>query len=96
TIDDDNNYKNVTGLSTIAPVSLDLVKQLHVMEAASVETPADDLDGNIVALALVLRRTCNKKYDNRLVVITDAATRTNNSSDLKAVCTMIQNLEVNL
>ncbi|RHY24946.1 hypothetical protein DYB32_009228 [Aphanomyces invadans] len=38
--DDDNNYKNVTGLSTIAPVSLDLAKKLHVMEAASVETTA--------------------------------------------------------
>ncbi|ETV96589.1 hypothetical protein H310_10290 [Aphanomyces invadans] len=66
------------------------------MEAASVETPADVLDGIIVALDLVIRRTDNKKYDKRLVVITDAATRINNPSDMEVVCTMIQNLEVHL
>ncbi|RHY23346.1 hypothetical protein DYB32_009227 [Aphanomyces invadans] len=91
--DDGNNYKNVTVLSSITPVSLDLAKQLQAMEAASVETPADVLDGIIVALDLVIRRTDNKKYDKRLVVITDAATRINNPSDMEVVCTMIQNLE---
>ncbi|ETV96595.1 hypothetical protein H310_10297 [Aphanomyces invadans] len=94
--DDGNNYKNVTVLSSIAPVTFDLAKQLQAMEAASVETPADVLDGIIVALDLVIRRTDNKKYDKRLVVITDAATPINNPSDMEVVCTMMQNLEVHL
>ncbi|RHZ08766.1 hypothetical protein DYB26_014669, partial [Aphanomyces astaci] len=94
--DDDNSYKHVTVVSSVAPVTIDLAKQVLAMEAASVETPADVLDGIIVALDLMIRRTDNKKYDKRLVVITDAATRINNPSDMEVVCTMIQNLDVHL
>ncbi|RHY06428.1 hypothetical protein DYB36_010422, partial [Aphanomyces astaci] len=94
--DDDNSYKHVTVVSSAAPVTIDLAKQVLAMEAASVETPADVLDGIIVALDLMIRRTDNKKYDKRLVVITDAATRINNPSDMEVVCTMIQNLDVHL
>ncbi|CAK4080421.1 unnamed protein product [Aphanomyces euteiches] len=93
---DEDEYKNVTVLSTINPVTLDLAKQIQTLEPASVETPADILDGMIVGLDLIIRRTEKKKYDKRLIVITDAATRINNPADMEVVCNMIQNLEVHL
>ncbi|KAF0719441.1 Aste57867_1037 [Aphanomyces stellatus] len=94
--DHDGGYKHVTVLSGIAPVSTSLVKQIAAAEPASEETPADILDGIIVGLDLMIRATDKKKYDRRLVVITDAATRINNPADMEVVCTMIQNLDVQL
>lgn len=56
----------------------------------------DILDGLIVALDLLFRRTDGKKYDKRLMVITDAAAKIADAGDLESVVTMIQNMEVKL
>ena len=56
----------------------------------------DILDGLIVALDLLFRRTDGKKYDKRLMVITDAAAKIADAGDLESIVAMIQNMEVNL
>ncbi|KAJ8546812.1 hypothetical protein ON010_g11423 [Phytophthora cinnamomi] len=56
----------------------------------------DILDGLIVALDLLFRRTDGKKYDKRLMVITDAAAKIADAGDLESIVTMIQNMEVKL
>lgn len=56
----------------------------------------DILDGLIVALDLLYRRTDGKKYDLKLMVITDAAARINDLSDMEAVVKMISEMGVQL
>lgn len=56
----------------------------------------DILDGLIVALDLLYRRTEDKKCERKLLVITDAATKINDSSDMESVVQMITNMEVKL
>jgi ATP-dependent DNA helicase 2 subunit 2 len=54
----------------------------------------DILDGLIVSLDLLFRRTNNKKYERKLLVITDAASRISDADDLSQIVDMIQNMEV--
>ena len=56
----------------------------------------DILDGLIVALDLLFRRTDGKKYDKRLMVITDAAAKIAYAGDLESIVAMILNMEVKL
>ncbi|CAH0489472.1 unnamed protein product [Peronospora farinosa] len=56
----------------------------------------DILDGLIVALDLLFRRTDGKKYNKRLMVITDAAAKIADAGDLESIVMMIQNMEVKL
>lgn len=56
----------------------------------------DILDGLIVALDLLYRRTEGKKYDKKLLVITDAAAKITDASDMESVVQMVQSMEVKL
>lgn len=56
----------------------------------------DLLDGLIVSLDLLYRRTEGKKYEKRLMILTDAASKLNDASDIESVVVMIQNMEVQL
>ena len=61
-----------------------------------VPVQVDILDGLIVALDLLFRRTDGKKYNKRLMVITDAAAKIADAGDLESIVMMIQNMEVKL
>jgi ATP-dependent DNA helicase 2 subunit 2 len=56
----------------------------------------DILDGLIVALDLLFRRTENKKCERKLMVITDAAAKITDPTDIEAVVQMITSMEVKL
>lgn len=56
----------------------------------------DLLDGLIVSLDLLYRRTEGKKYEKRLMILTDAASKLNDASDIESVVVMIQKMEVQL
>ncbi|KAI9915674.1 hypothetical protein PsorP6_008540 [Peronosclerospora sorghi] len=57
-------------------------------------TQVDILDGLIVALDLLFRRTDKKKYVKKLIVITDASAKIADAGDLMAIVEMIKNMEV--
>lgn len=56
----------------------------------------DILDGLIVALDLLFRRTENKKCERKLLVITDATAKITDPTDIESVVHMITNMEVKL
>ncbi|POM77727.1 Hypothetical protein PHPALM_4842, partial [Phytophthora palmivora] len=93
----DDNYRNVKVVNSIDSPTLHMVKRLRELQPSkNEETKVDILDGLIVALDLLFRRTDGKKYEKRLMVITDAAAKIGDASDLEAVVTMMQNMEVKL
>lgn len=73
-------------------------EKLRALEPASDDAnmKVDILDGLIVALDLLFRRTDGKKYEKRLLVITDAAEKIADASDVTSVVHMIQNMDVKL
>ncbi|OQS04042.1 hypothetical protein THRCLA_03685 [Thraustotheca clavata] len=89
-------YEHVKVLTYLDEASTRVAELMAKAEPATVETKADLLDGIIVALDIMIRRTEKKKYEKRLVVITDAATPINNPADMEVVCSMIKNMEVEL
>ncbi|KDO24367.1 hypothetical protein SPRG_10445 [Saprolegnia parasitica CBS 223.65] len=89
-------YEHVHVLSNLDEVSTRVAETMAVAQAASKDTKADVLDGIIVALDLLIRRTDKKKYEKRLVVVTDAATPIANPADMEVVCSMVQNMDVQL
>lgn len=56
----------------------------------------DILDGFIVSLDLLFRRTDKKKYTKRLIVITDAESPITDASDIDTVMDMMKNMECHL
>ncbi|GLE01304.1 hypothetical protein PINS_up010134 [Pythium insidiosum] len=68
--------------------------QLRPTVDASVKV--DLLDGLIVALDLLYRRTEGKKYDRRLLLITDAASPIEDAADIESVVQMMQQMDVQL
>lgn len=85
-------------LQSIDTPTLDAWKQLRRLEPAraSANAKVDILDGLIVALDLLFRRTDGKKYDKRLLVITDAAAKITDAGDVDSVVQMIQSMDVKL
>jgi len=90
----EEEYKHVQVLAHLDEVTLPLMEKVRNMQPASKITKTDMLDGIIVALDLIARRTEKKKYDKRLVIITDAATKMTNPSDIFDVVEMIKSMEV--
>ncbi|DBA04493.1 TPA: hypothetical protein N0F65_011041 [Lagenidium giganteum] len=93
----EGEYSNVSVLSAIDTPTLhmcNVLKQLRPTADPAVKV--DILDGLIVALDLLFRRTDNKKYEKRLLVITDAASRIHDASDVGSVVEMIQSMDVKL
>ncbi|KAF4028831.1 Ku C terminal domain like [Phytophthora infestans] len=90
-------YRNVQVVNSIDSPTLHMIKRLRELKPSkSEETKVDILDGIIVALDLLFRRTDGKKYDKRLLIITDAAAKIADAGDLESVVTMMQNMEVQL
>ena len=54
------------------------------------------MDGLIVALDLLFRHTDKKKYEKKLLVITDASARIQDASDVESIVTMIHQMDVKL
>ncbi|EGZ16264.1 hypothetical protein PHYSODRAFT_316299 [Phytophthora sojae] len=93
----ESEYRNVQVVNSIDSPTLHMIKRLRELKPSrSEDTKVDILDGLIVALDLLFRRTDGKKYDKRLMVITDAAAKIADAGDLESVVTMIQNMEVKL
>ncbi|KUF96044.1 hypothetical protein AM588_10010613 [Phytophthora nicotianae] len=93
----EEEYKNVQVVNSIDSPTLHMIKRLRELKpSTSKETKVDILDGMIVALDLLFRRTDGKKYDKRLMIITDAAAKIADAGDLESVVTMMQNMEVKL
>lgn len=93
----EGEYSNVSVLSSIDIADLQMCEKLRTLQpSCRKETKVDILDGLIVALDLLFRRTDNKKYEKRLLVITDAATKIQDASDIESVVQMIQNMDVKL
>jgi ATP-dependent DNA helicase 2 subunit 2 len=92
-----DEYRNVEVVYSMDAPTLYMIKRLRQLKPATSEaTKVDILDGMIVALDLLFRRTENKKYDKRLLVITDAAAKIADAGDLESVVTMMRNMEVKL
>ncbi|TDH67454.1 hypothetical protein CCR75_005968 [Bremia lactucae] len=93
----EDEYRNVEVVNSIDSPTLHMIKRLRELKpSASEDTKVDILDGIIVALDLLFRRTDGKKYDKRLMIITDAATKIADAGDLESIVTMMQNMEVKL
>ncbi|RLN94823.1 hypothetical protein BBJ28_00011155 [Nothophytophthora sp. Chile5] len=98
----EDEYRNVQVVSSIDTPTLQMCKKLRELKPASgSETKArrfsvDILDGFIVALDLLFRRTDGKKYEKRLMVITDAAAKIADAGDMEAVVQMLQNMDIKL
>lgn len=93
----EGEYSNVSVLSSIDIANLQMCEKLRKLQpSCRPETKVDILDGLIVALDLLFRRTDNKKYEKRLLVITDAATKIQDANDVESVVQMIQNMDVKL
>lgn len=93
----EGEYSNVSVLSSIDIANLQMCEKLRALQpSCRPETKVDFLDGLIVALDLLFRRTDNKKYEKRLLVITDAATKIQDAGDVESVVQMIQNMDVKL
>ncbi|CAH0475370.1 unnamed protein product [Peronospora belbahrii] len=93
----EGQYENVQVVNSIDFPTLDMIKRVReLIPSQRKETKVDILDGLIVALDLMFRRTDGKKYDKRLMVITDASAKIADARDLESVVTMIQNMEVQL
>ncbi|RLN97043.1 hypothetical protein BBJ28_00010821 [Nothophytophthora sp. Chile5] len=106
----EDEYRNVQVVSSIDTPTIQMCKKLQGLKPASgSETKArqfsvitavviqvDILDGFIVALDLLFRRTDGKKYEKRLMVITDAAAKIADAGDLEAVVQMLQNMDIKL
>ncbi|KAE9031309.1 hypothetical protein PR003_g10337 [Phytophthora rubi] len=93
----ESEYRNVQVVNSIDSPTLHMIKRLRELKPSkSDETKVDILDGLIVALDLLFRRTDGKKYDKRLLVITDAAAKIADAGDLESIVTMVQNMEVKL
>ncbi|KAG6970164.1 hypothetical protein JG688_00004992 [Phytophthora aleatoria] len=93
----EDEYGNVQVVNSIDSPTLHMIKRLRELKPSkSEETKMDILDGMIVALDLLFRRTDGKKYDKRLMIITDAAAKIADAGDLESVVTMMQNMEVKL
>lgn len=56
----------------------------------------DVLDGIIVALDLLHRRTLAKQFKRKIILFTDAHSEVENASDLEPVIEMIKSLGVSL
>ncbi|KAF1323366.1 Atp-dependent dna helicase, partial [Globisporangium splendens] len=95
---DEDGYRNVSILWSIDTPTLHMCERLRELKPASEssDTKVDILDGLIVALDLLFRRTEGKKYEKRLLVITDAAERITDAADVESVVQMIQNMDVKL
>ncbi|OQR92390.1 hypothetical protein ACHHYP_03751 [Achlya hypogyna] len=91
-----DDYTNVTVLTALDEVTTRVAESMASAQAATIDTKADILDGIIVALDLMIRRTEKKKYEKRLVVITDAASPIKNPADMDLICSMVKNMEVQL
>uniref|UniRef100_A0AAV1UEM2 VWFA domain-containing protein n=1 Tax=Peronospora matthiolae TaxID=2874970 RepID=A0AAV1UEM2_9STRA len=93
----EDEYRNVQVVNSIDCPTLHMVKRLRELKPSQrEEIKVDILDGLIVALDLLFRRTDGKKYDKRLMVITDAAAKIAYAGDLESIVTMILNMEVKL
>ncbi|KAF4321686.1 hypothetical protein BBO99_00001141 [Phytophthora kernoviae] len=93
----EDEYRNVQVVNSIDTVTLQMCEKLRALKpSVSTDTKVDILNGLIVALDLLFRRTDGKKYEKRLMVITDAAMKITDTGDLEAVVQMIQNMEVKL
>lgn len=95
-----DEYRNVTVLWSLDTPTLHMWEKLRALAPAKADAKdtvkVDILDGLIVALDLLFRRTDGKKYDKRLLVITDAAERITDASDVDSVVQMMQNMDVKL
>uniref|UniRef100_K3X675 VWFA domain-containing protein n=1 Tax=Globisporangium ultimum (strain ATCC 200006 / CBS 805.95 / DAOM BR144) TaxID=431595 RepID=K3X675_GLOUD len=96
--EDEDGYRNVSILWSIDTPTLHMCERLRKLKPASgaSDTKVDILDGLIVALDLLFRRTEGKKYEKRLLVITDAADRITDAADVESVVQMIQDMDVKL
>lgn len=84
-------------LSSLDTPTLRMCERLRTLQPArDADTKVDILDGLIVALDLLFRRTEGKKYEKRLLVITDAAEKITDAADVESVVQMIQNMDVKL
>ncbi|CAI5743114.1 unnamed protein product [Hyaloperonospora brassicae] len=93
----DDEYRNVQVVNSIDSPTLHMVKRLRELKPSQrEEVKVDILDGLIVALDLLFRRTDGKKYEKRLMVITDAAAKIADAGDLESIVAMIQSMEVKL
>lgn len=93
-----DEYRNVAVLWSLDTPTLHMWEKLRALAPAKagVDTKVDILDGLIVALDLLFRRTDGKKYDKRLLVITDAAERITDAGDVDSVVEMMQSMDVKL
>ncbi|KAG1699456.1 hypothetical protein DVH05_012869 [Phytophthora capsici] len=95
--EEQGEYCNVQVVNSIDSPTIHMIKRLRELKSSkSEDTKVDILDGLIVALDLLFRRTDGKKYEKRLMVITDAAAKIADAGDLESVVTMIQNMDVKL
>ncbi|KAL3661336.1 hypothetical protein V7S43_013541 [Phytophthora oleae] len=95
--EEQGEYCNVQVVNSIDAPTIHMIKRLRDLKPSkSEDTKVDILNGLIVALDLLFRRTDGKKYEKRLMVITDAAAKIADAGELEAVVTMIQNMDVKL
>ncbi|TMW56844.1 hypothetical protein Poli38472_006854 [Pythium oligandrum] len=93
----EDEYTNVTVLSDIDTPTLSVCEKLQtITPTADPAVKVDLLNGLIVALDLLFRRTEGKKYEKRLLVLTDAASKIEDASDIESVVEMIKNMDVKL
>ncbi|KAJ0393603.1 hypothetical protein P43SY_007645 [Pythium insidiosum] len=93
----EDEYKNVCVLNDLDTPTLHMCERLRQLQPTTdASVKVDLLDGLIVALDLLYRRTEGKKYERRLLLITDAASPIEDAADVESVVQMMQQMEVQL
>ena len=87
-------YEHVTVLQPIDIPSLDFVRGLSKLKPSSVA--GDFLDGLVVSLDLLHKRTDKKKYQKRIILVTDAASQIKDAEDIETIMEQTKGMDVTL
>ena len=85
-------YEHITALQSIDVPTLDLVRSLSKVEASSLA--GDFVDGMVVSLDLLHKRTAKKKYSKRIILLTDAASEIEGAEDIQQIIDQIKEMDV--
>jgi ATP-dependent DNA helicase 2 subunit 2 len=90
--DEMGTYEHITALQSIDVPTLDLVRSLSKVEASSLA--GDFVDGMVVSLDLLHKRTAKKKYSKRIILLTDAASEIEGAEDIQQIIDQIKEMDV--
>ena len=87
-------YEHVTALHAIDIPMLNMVRALKRVEASSIG--GDFIDGLIVSLDLIHKRTDKKKYLKRIMLVTDAGSEITATDDIQTIIDQMKTMDVTL